>query len=95
MRQILPSKVGPRTEIIKIFIMAVDPEQILLVLMMDAPLVTRLILDSSWKHPCVVHTASNVASSTEELLCGILHLLIYVILLITFLFISSSKPSYV
>ena len=34
-------------------------------LMVDAPLVTRLILDFSWYHPCVVQTASNVVSSIE------------------------------
>ena len=31
----------------------------------DAPLVTRLILDLLWYVPCVVQTASNVASSIE------------------------------
>ena len=34
-------------------------------LMVDAPLVTRLILDFLWYQPCVVQTASNVASSIE------------------------------
>ena len=29
--------------------------------MVDAPLVTRLILDFRWNHPCVVQTASSVA----------------------------------
>ena len=54
-------------------------------LMVDAPLVTRLIMDFLWYHPCVVQTASNVASSTELCLCGIFHHLMYVILLITLL----------
>ena len=34
-------------------------------LMVDAPLVTRLIPDFLWYHPCVVQTALNVASSIE------------------------------
>ena len=54
-------------------------------LMVDAPLVARLILDFLWYHPCVVQTASNVASSTELCLCGIRYHLMYVTLLITLL----------
>ena len=54
-------------------------------LMVDAPLVTRLIPDVLWYHPCAVPTASNVASLTELCLCGILYHLMYVILLITLL----------
>ena len=53
-------------------------------LMVDAPLVTRLILDFLWYDPCVVQTAADVASSTEKFVCVILYHLMYVILLITF-----------
>ena len=43
----------------------VDVNDFVFSLMVDAPLVTRLILDFLLFHPCVVQTASNVASSIE------------------------------